>query len=62
MAESKPSVLSSQYLARRIPDNQTLIEEVVAWEEHHNNKHSKGDWRITTADARVKLRRFCSAS
>ena len=62
MAEYEPSVASSQCLAWRIPDKQTLIEEVVAWEEHRNNKHLKADWRFTTADARVKLRRCHSAS
>ena len=32
MAESELSVLSSQCLDRRIPDKQTLIDEVAAWE------------------------------
>lgn len=32
MAESELSVLSGQCLDRRIPDKQTLIEEVTAWE------------------------------
>ena len=31
MAESELSVLSGQCLDRRIPDKQTLIEEVAAW-------------------------------
>ena len=33
MAESELGVLSSQCLDRRIPDKQTLIEEVAAWED-----------------------------
>ena len=58
MAESELSVLSVQCLARRIPDKQTLIEEVAAWEANRNKNHAKADWRFTTADARVKLKRL----
>ena len=61
MAESELSVLSSQCLDRRIPDKQTLIEEVAAWEDSRNNKHAKADWHFTTADARVKLKRLYPA-
>jgi hypothetical protein len=58
MAESELSVLSSQCLDRRIPDKQTLIEEVAAWEADRNQGHAKADWQFTTADARVKLKRL----
>jgi len=58
MAESELSVLSSQYLDRRIPDKQTLIEEVAAWEGSRNKNHTKADWQFTAADARVKLKRL----
>lgn len=58
MAESELSVLSGQCLDRRIPDRQTLIEEVTAWQEDRNNNHAKADWQFTTADARVKLKRL----
>ena len=34
---------------RRIPDKQTLIEEVAAWEKDRNKKHTKADWQFTTA-------------
>ena len=56
MAESELGVLSSQCLDRRIPDKQTLIEEVAAWQDHRNKHHAKADWQFTTADARVKLK------
>ena len=46
---------------RRIPDKQTLIEEVAAWEKDRNKKHSKADWQFTTADARIKLKRLYPA-
>ncbi len=55
MAEAELSVLSSQCLDRRIPDKQTLIEEVSAWHDSRNNHHAKADWQFTTADARIKL-------
>jgi DDE superfamily endonuclease len=58
MAESELSVLSGQCLDRRIPDKQTLTEEVAAWERARNKKHVEADWQFTTADARVKLKRL----
>jgi len=58
MAESELGVLSSQCLDRRIPDRQTLAEEVAAWQDSRNKKHTKAEWQFTTADARVKLKRL----
>lgn len=61
MAESELSVLSGQCLDRRIPDKQTLIEEVAAWECDRNKNHTKADWQFSTADARIKLKRLYPA-
>lgn len=61
MAESELSVLSVQCLDRRISDRQTLIEEVAAWQDCRNKKHTTADWHFTTADARVKLKRLYPA-
>ena len=58
MAESELGVVTSQCLDRRIPDKQTLIEEVAAWEDDRNKNHTKADWQFTTADARIKLKRL----
>ena len=58
MAESELGVLSSQCLGRRIPDKQTLIGEVAAWKKDRNKRHTKADWQLTTADARIKLKRL----
>jgi hypothetical protein len=58
MAESELGVVSSQCLDRRIPDKQTLIEEVAAWEDDRNKSHAIADWQFTTADARIKLKRL----
>ena len=56
MAESELGVLSTQCLDRRIPDNQTIIDEIAAWEDDRNVNHAKADWQFTTADARSKLK------
>ena len=61
MAESELGALSSQCLDRRIPDKQTLIDEVAAWQDGRNKNHTKADWQFTTADARVKLKRLYPA-
>jgi uncharacterized small protein (DUF1192 family) len=61
MAEAELSVLSSQCLDRRIPDQQVLKEEVEAWEVDRNSKHAKANWQFTTTDARVKLKRLYPA-
>jgi hypothetical protein len=56
LAESELAVLSSQCLDRRLPDKQTLIDEVAAWEQDRNANHTKSDWHFTTAGARIKLK------
>jgi DDE superfamily endonuclease len=61
MAESELGILSSQCLDRRIPDKQTLIDEVATWQDGRNKNHTKADWQFTTADARVKLKRLYPA-
>ena len=61
MAESELAVLASQCLDRRIPDRQTLQQEVTAWLRRRNANHAKADWRFTTADARIKLKRVYPA-
>jgi hypothetical protein len=58
LAESELGVLTSQCLSRRIADKQTLIEEIAAWENDRNAKHTKANWHFTTADARIKLKRL----
>lgn len=58
MAEIELSVLSRQCINRRIPDEQTLCDEVQAWVDHRNSKVVKVDWRFSAADARIKLKRL----
>ena len=56
MAESELAVLASQCLDRRIPDKQTLIDEIAAWKAIRNAHHTKANWQFTTDDARIKLK------
>jgi hypothetical protein len=58
MAEIELSVLGRQCLARRIGDDQTLIEEVGEWERARNQAATTINWHFTTSDARIKLRRL----
>lgn len=52
MAEIELSILSKQCLSRRIPDEWTLICEIVAWEHRRNHKKAKIHWNFTVEDAR----------
>ena len=56
LAESELGVLSSQCLDRRIPDKQTLSDEIAAWEDERNANHTKANWHFTTPNARIKLK------
>ena len=58
IAEIELSVLSKQCLDRRIPDIATLRSEVIAWHHRRNARAGRVDWRFTTADARIKLKRL----
>ncbi len=58
MAEIELSVLTSQCLARRIPSKEILTKEVAAWSKRRNSQQKTVDWRFTSADARIKLKRL----
>jgi hypothetical protein len=58
MAETELGILSRQCLDRRIPDRDTLTSEVAAWQTGRNAAECRVNWRFTTADARIKLRRL----
>ena len=58
MAEIEFSVLSKQCLDRRIPDQTTLKREVQAWQQQRNGATSTMEWRFTTEQARIKLKRL----
>jgi hypothetical protein len=58
IAEIELSVLSSQCLDRRIPQQTELAREVAQWTQDRNASRRTVDWRFTTADARIKLKRL----
>ena len=58
IAEIELSVLSRQCLDRRVPDFATLQAEVAAWQDRRNAAGGAVDWRCTTEDARIKLKRL----
>ena len=58
VAEIELSALSIQCLDRRIPDIDLMRKEVAAWELDRNNRSKTIDWRFTTEDARIKLKRL----
>ncbi|MEL6320041.1 MAG: transposase, partial [Cyanobacteria bacterium J06626_14] len=58
MAAIELSILSRQCLDRRIAEFEILQSEVAAWVATRNEQETWIDWRFTTADARVKLKRL----
>lgn len=58
MAEIELSILSRQCLDRRILDLDTVTREVAAWEQARNANPRPVNWRFTTPDARIKLKRL----
>ena len=58
IAEIELNVLSRQCLDGRIPDKDALIREVVAWNQDRNGRQKGVNWRFTTDDARIKLKRL----
>lgn len=58
MAEIELSVLHRQVLHARIPDQDALRNKTAAWQESRNALGASVNWRFTTADARIKLRRL----
>ena len=58
IAEIELSVLSRKCLDRRIADLDTLKREVQAHQARRDALGTKVNWRFTTADARIKLKRL----
>ncbi len=58
MAEIELSILSRQCLSRRIPKKDTLKKEAKAWQTRRNHSEATINWRFTTKDARIKLKRL----
>jgi hypothetical protein len=58
MAEIELSVLSRQCLSDYFETREQLAGSVVPWECSRNESGTGIDWRFTTADARIKLKRL----
>lgn len=58
IAEIELGILGRQCLDRRIDNAEDLTREIAAWEAKRNARQAKVNWRFTTADARIKLKRL----
>ena len=58
MAEIEMNVLAGQCLSDRMETVERLESEAMAWAEGRNNKGVKVNWRFTTDDARIKLKKL----
>lgn len=61
VAEIELSVLTRQCLDRRIESTEELWKELEPWYEERNDRAIGVNWRFTTANARIKLRRLYPA-
>ena len=58
MAEIELSVLARQCLAERMDTKAHLQGQIAAWQTRRNASGVTIDWRFTTEDARIKLKRL----
>ena len=58
MAEIELSVLSRQCMDDYFETQEQLAEQIAMWERSRNENNVGIDWRFTTADARIKLKRL----
>ena len=58
IAEIELSVLTKQWLDRRIAEIETLRQETKAWEHERHAQQAGVDWQFTAADARSRLKRL----
>lgn len=58
MAEIELSALTRQCLDRRISDKKTMEKQVRAWARRRNTAGATVNWRFTTEDARIRLRKL----
>ena len=58
MAEIEFSVLNKQGLPERVPDLESMRQELSAWVRQRNAENGKIEWRFTTKNARIKLKRL----
>ena len=61
MVEIEIGVLRSQCLDRRIPDSQTLVSEIAAWQLQRNASGARIQWMFNAERARQKMGRLYPA-
>ena len=58
MAEIELSILSRQCMNDYFESREQLAKRIAPWERSRNDRQAGIDWRFTTADARIKLKRL----
>lgn len=58
MAEIEINVLVNHGLSKRVPTIEQMKKEVAAWNKARNKESKKINWRFSTDDARIKLKRL----
>jgi hypothetical protein len=58
MAEIEIGVMSKQCLKRRIAEKEEMMYQIKAWTSTRNSANLSVNWRFTTHDARIKLKRL----
>jgi transposase len=58
MAEIELSILSRQCMKDYFESREQLTKAIAQWERSRNEGRTGIDWRFTTADARIKLRKL----
>jgi hypothetical protein len=58
MAEIELSILSHQCMTGYFKSMERLATTIAAWEHSRNEKKAGINWRFTTADARIKLKKL----
>ena len=58
MAEIEFAALARQCLSRRIATVEELESQVACWQAQRNSAATTVNWRFTTADTRIKLKRL----
>ena len=58
MAEIELSILSRQCINDYFESREQLKERIIPWERSRNEQQVGINWRFTTADARIKLKRL----
>jgi hypothetical protein len=58
MAEIEIGIMCRQALSKPLPDMSSFKSQVGAWKLRRNTEDGKVNWRFTTKDARIKLKRL----